>query len=873
MIGTRLGPYDVLSKLGEGGMGEVYRARDSRLKRDVAIKVLPEAFARDPDRLARFEREAEVLATLNHPNIGAVYGFEESPDVNGIVLELVEGPTLADRIEAAGAKGSGLPIDEVLPIARQIVDAMIAAHEKGIIHRDLKPANIKVTADGKVKVLDFGLAKAGDMRASDSGLNVTAMPTITSPAMMTGVGVVLGTAAYMSPEQARGRAVDMRADIWAFGAVLYEMLTGRRAFPGDDVTETIANIVKTEPDWHALPAETSVAVRALLRRCLHKDPDRRLRHIADARFNLEDAETLALPATRPSAPARVVPWAVAAMAIAAAAFFAWMWQVRAPAAPSLTKAVRLEMNLPDGVELFTASSRTLAVSPDGTKIAFIGVRSGTRSIFLRSLNQFDAAPLRGSDGATACFFSPDGTAIGMISAGGFLKTISLQDGASATVSDGVNFLYGAAWLPDDTIVFVRNGRLWRVSRSGGTAKAITSLGPQETMHGWPVGVPGGKAMLFSVLSGDQWRIESLVLATGTRSPLVQGASFPLLVGGGRLLVFREGGMLSAPFDTEHLRLSGPIVRTLDSLEATTSGTPLYDASPSGTMIYSAASSMSRLVWVSRAGAEQPMNAAIRGYAAPRISPDGSRVVVQAGNLWLQDLARSTFTRLAATREEATAAFPMWSADGRKVMVRTSLGLTMHDADGSGHSEVIPGTSEFDYPAQMTADGATLVFLRSGQETSFDIMTMPLGNPGQIRALVKTSAYEGGARLSPDGKWLSYVSNESGQNEIYIRPFGGPDRRWQISSQGGTQALWNPNGREVFYRDGNKMMGVDVTAAGDDLKLSPAHLLFEQRYAFGAGITIANYDVSHDGQRFLMVKDEAGAGRLSVVLNAFADLPK
>ena len=872
MIGTRLGSYEVLSKLGEGGMGEVYRARDTKLKRDVAIKVLPEAFAKDPERLARFEREAEVLATLNHPNIGAVYGFEESPDANGIVLELVEGPTLADRIEGLRAKGSGLPIDEVLPIARQIVEAMIAAHEKGIVHRDLKPANIKITPDGKVKVLDFGLAKLSDPRGIDSGINVTALPTITSPALMTGIGMVLGTAAYMSPEQARGRAVDMRADIWAFGAVLYEMLTGRRAFPGDDVTETIANIVKTEPDWSALPVETSVAVRALLRRCLHKDPDRRLRHIADARFNLEDAETLALPALRSPAQARVLPWAVAACSLAAAVALAWMTWGRTPRNEKPASAIRLDLNLPPGVELFAASSRTVAISPDGTRIAFIGVRGGLRLVFVRSLNQTDATPLRGSDGPSACFFSPDGNAVGVVTAGGALRTVSLPDGISTTVSDGANSLYGAAWLPDDTIVFVRNGTLWRVTRAGGTARAITSLGPQEAMHAWPLAMPGGKALLFGVLSGDQWRVDSVVLATGERSIVAQRASAPLLVGEGRLLLFRDGGVLSAPFDAAHLRLTGPPVRTLDSLDSPTPGSPIYDASPSGTIVYAASSSMSRLVWVSRAGVEQPMNDTIRGYATPRISPDGSRVVVQAGNLWVQDLARSTFTRLAS-KDEATAAFPMWSRDGRKVLVRSSAGLTIHDTDGSGHSEVIPGTSEFDYPAQMTADDATLVFLRSGQETSFDIMALPLGNPRQIRAIVKTPAYEGGARLSPDGKWLSYVSNESGQNEIYLRPFGGPERRWQVSSQGGTQALWNPNGREIFYRDGNKMMAVDVTVAGDDLKLSPPRLLFEQRFAYGAGISIANYDVTRDGQRFLMVKDEAGAGRLNIVLNAFADLAR
>jgi Tol biopolymer transport system component len=354
--------------------------------------------------------------------------------------------------------------------------------------------------------------------------------------------------------------------------------------------------------------------------------------------------------------------------------------------------------------------------------------------------------------------------------------------------------------------------------------------------------------------------------------LVQRASFPLLVAEDRLLLFRDGEMLSAPFDAAHLRLTGAASRTLDSLVASTPGAPIYDASPAGTMVYAASSTLSRLVWVSRAGVEQPINDVVRSYTNPRLSPDGSRVVVQAGNLWIQDLVRSTFTRLAP-KDEATAAFPIWSYDGRKVLVRSSVGMTIHEADGSGHSETVPGTSEFDYPAAMTADGGTLVFLRSGQQTSFDIMSLPLGNPRQIRAIVKTPAYEGGARLSPDGKWLVYVSNESGQNEIYVRPFSGPDRRWQVSSQGGTQSLWNPNGREIFYRDGNKMMTVAVTTEGDGLKLSPPHMLFEQRYAFGAGITIANYDVSRDGQRFLMVKDEAGAGRLNVVLNAFAELAK
>jgi len=870
---TRLGPYEILSKLGEGGMGEVYRARDSKLKRDVAIKVLPEAFARDPERLARFEREAEVLATLNHPNIAAVYGFEESSEGNGIVLELVEGPTLADRIEGLRAKGSGLPIDEVLAIARQIVDAMIAAHEKGIIHRDLKPANIKITPEGKVKVLDFGLAKASDPRASGSGLNVTALPTITSPAMMTGVGVVLGTAAYMSPEQARGRAVDARADIWAFGALLYEILTGRRAFPGDDVTETIANIVKSEPDWNALPAETSVAVRALLRRCLQKDPERRLRHIADARFNLEDAETLQLSVPRPSVAARVLPWILAACAVAAAAA-SWIVLGRATREQTTRQVTRLESGLPDGVELFISSARTIAVSPDGRRLAYIGIRSGSRQIFVRSFDQAEATPLRGSDGVTSCFFSPDGKSMGLVTAAGVLKTISLADSLSTTVAEDVDFARGAAWLPSDRIVFGRSsGGLWQVSHAGGAASQLTraDAAKRETTHSWPIATPDGKALLFSVFAGDQWHIDALVLATGERSTVVQRALVPMLVADGHLFFYRDGAVLAASFDMERLRVTGDAVRLVDGLAIGEGDAPLIDLSASGVMVYPSTSAVSRMVWVSRTGVEESMNDVPRSYAWPRLSPDGTRVVVQASGLWIQDLARSTFMRVPSKDAQSTG-YPIWAPDGRRFVVRAASGLTMHDADGSGRSEVIPGTSSFDYPGAIAPDNDTLIMLRASQDTSFDIYALSLREPGKLRPILRTPAYEGGARLSPDGKWLSYVSNESGQYEVYVRPFAGPDRRWPVSTDGGTQAVWNPNGRELFYRNGNKMMAVDVTAT-PDLKLSTPHLLFEQRYAFSAGITIANYDVSRDGQRFLMVKNEAGAGRLNVVLNAFAELPK
>src|SRR5262245_12178483 len=558
--GTRLGPYQVVSLLGEGGMGQVYRARDSKLKRDVAIKVLPETFVRDPDRLARFEREAEVLAALNPPNIAAVYGFEESPDANGIVLEFVDGPTIADRI----ARGP-IPIDDVLPIARQIVEAMIAAHEQGIIHRDLKPANIKVTPDGKVKVLDFGLAKASDPHTTVSGINVAELPTITSPANMTGIGMVLGTAAYMSPEQARGRAVDARADVWAFGAVVFEMLTGRRAFPGDDVTETIANIVKTEPDWSALPADTSVAVRALLRRCLQKDPERRLRHIADARFNLEDVETLALPAQRPSAPARVLPWIVAVLAVVGAVTWV-LWQ--RPATEE--RALDFDINPPAGAEFVLGAGTSLAISPDGRAVAFVAASHGIEKLWVRSLDSAGSAhELPGTDGADQPFWSPDSRSVGFFSEGR-LKRIDVAGGPPVIVAN-TSAARGATWAPDRTIIFtptVTSG-LQRVSDAGGgVAAPLTTLdSPREASHRWPQALPDGKRFIYYVQSTDA-RVGGVYIASLDRPQektlLVENPYNALYAPPnsrhpGYLLFLRENALIARPFDPARGSFSGEAV--------------------------------------------------------------------------------------------------------------------------------------------------------------------------------------------------------------------------------------------------------------------------------------------------------------------------
>jgi Tol biopolymer transport system component len=863
--GSRLGAYEILAKLGEGGMGEVYRARDTRLKRDVAIKVLPEGFVSDPDRRARFEREAELLATLNHPNIAAIYGFEEAALVNGIVLELVEGPTLADRIA-----GRGIPVDEAISIARQVADALEAAHGKGVVHRDLKPANIKMTAGGQVKVLDFGLAKAMESAAA-SAASASISPTMVSPA--TQAGIILGTAAYMSPEQARGKAVDQRADIWAFGCVLFEMLSGRPPFePGETVSDAIAAILTREPDWSLLPPGTPPSIRRLLRRCMQRDVGRRLTHIADARLELDDAAAdEAVPigdAGRVGSRWRaVVPWAIATVAVVGAALLVWS----APGERQEPSAmVRLELTLPPNLELYTAA-RTIAISPDGSRLAFIGVLSGARQIYVRPLDQFESTPLNGTDGVSTLFFSADGASIGFVTSAGVLKTVSLADGVIATLADGVSFQGGGAWSEDDSIIVPRGSTLWRITHSGGRPTQLATLdaGRGETGHAWPTVLPGGRTLLFAGGSNERRGIDSLDLSTGTRAPVIESGTLPLYVSNGYLAYFRDGRMFGSPFDADGMQVTGPSVPLLDSIPELAAGIPLVDISRSGTVVYSATTAFSSLVWVSRTGEEHVLNGERRGYANPRTSPDGERIMVQAGDLWLQDLSRSTFSRLT-TGTILNNGFPIWLPDGR-VMYRSATGLRIQDTSGAGAaSELVPRTTELDYPAVVAPDGDTLIVMRSTEDASFNILSTSFRDPSTtMKPLLQTRAYESGARLSPDARWMTYVSNETGRYEVYVTPFPGPGERQQVSTAGGTQALWNPNGKEIFYRIDDKMMVVDVTTS-PTMKLSSPRQLFEARYAYGAGITIPNFDISRDGQRFIMVKPEPGAGRMNVVLNWFAN---
>ena len=862
-----VGPYEVISLLGSGGMGEVFRARDTKLNRDVALKVLPEAFTLDADRLARFKREAQVLASLNHPNIGAIYGLEESNGVLALVLELVAGPTVADRLTQGP-----FPFDEAVSVGKQIASALEAAHEQGIIHRDLKPANIKLRPDGKVKVLDFGLAKATEP-ASTSSSNVSAPPAATKLAM-TKTGIILGTAPYMSPEQARGKPADRRTDIWAFGCVLYEMLSRRPVFElGDTVSDAVAAILTREPDWTALPPETPEAIRRLLRRCLQKDPERRVRDIADARLELEElanAPSELAPSMTPrrgaaARSATAVPWVVAAVAVGTAAWMAWSRSSR-PAVPA-QPVTRLEINLPAGVEVFTEGGRTIAVSPDGSQVAFIGAASGPRQLYLRALDQFDSVPIRGTGTATMCFFSADGRSIAFGTTGGDIKTVRLADGWVADVTGGANVQYGATWTADDRIVFVRNYALWQVPRSGGAPTQLTTLdgAGQDSFHAFPHALPDGKTVLFGAFGTNGWRIESVSLATGERRTILEQGTQPLYSISGHLAFVRDGKLLIAPFDPERLEITGPAVASIESLPVSgNAGVAILAMSASGTVVYSPTTATGRLVWVSRQGAEQPLNDTLRRYTNPRVAPRGDRVLVQAADdLWIQDVERTTFTRLTS-RQLTNNAFPIWTPDGR-VIHRAQLGLRVLAPDGGGEVTEIHGTTPLDYPTSVSSDGETLFFARVSDKMSFDLYSTELRGGAEPTPILQTPALESGGRISPDGHWLVYTSDDSGRFEVYLRPFQGPDRRWPVSTQGGTQAIWNPNGKEIFYRDRDKMMAVEFST-DPQVTLSPPRLLFEQHYSYASGLTIANYDVTSDGQRFLMVKDESSGTRLNVVMN-------
>jgi serine/threonine-protein kinase len=871
-LGSRLGTYQIVAAIGAGGMGEVYRARDTMLDRDVAIKVLPDAFARDASRMARFGREAKVLAALDHPNIAAIYGLEDSGDTRALVMQLAEGPTLAERI----ARGP-IPIEEALSIARQIAEALEYAHERGIIHRDLKPANVKVAADDTVKVLDFGLAKAVEPEISTE--DASNSPTMSR--MATQAGVLLGTAAYMSPEQAKGKTVDRRADIWAFGCVLYEMLTGTMAFQADTTTEILAAVIKEEPDWSRLPAATPTPIRVLLKRCLQKDARQRLRDIGDARISLdEDLAVVAEAASR--AGHHTVLFSIGALLVGAAIAGLAVWKLK-PSPPLPRPVTRFTITLPPDQRLAELPQSVLALSPDGTKLAYVAVRSAVQQIYLRYMDNPEAKPVAGTEGAADPFFSPDGESLGFF-ANGKLKTVSIHGGAAQSLADAANSR-GASWGDQGIIAFdnFRFSGLQLVPDRGGAAQTLDSPKkiPGEINYLWPNFLPGSKAVIFAMFAPNN----GIVLQqTGTREVrnLISGqpATSPHYVPSGHLVYEQAGNLMAVPFDLKQLQVVGTPVSVLQGVIET----PLppgaqYSVSNTGSLVYVSGNStaiVSRLVWVSRSGIETPLAEPPHGYDSPRISPDGRRIAVNMGDaanhqIWLYDIGRETMSRF--TYEGNSNQWPVWTGDGKHIIFQSDRNIFWQLADQSGGLERLTDGSDFDVPFSASSDGQLLLFIRIlaiGDEVS--VMRLSDRTVQHFASPV----FEDAPQISPDGHWMAYASEESGRREIYVQPFPGTGGKRQVSAEGGTEPQWNPNGHELFYRDGDKMMAVDINTQ-DGFAAGKARELFQGNYLRNP-ITYArpNYDVSRDGQRFLMLKpidEHAAPTQINVVLNWTEELKR
>jgi serine/threonine-protein kinase len=863
--GARLGQYDILSPIGAGGMGEVYRARDTKLGRDVALKVLPDSLAHDSERLARFEREAHLLASLNHPSIAQIYGFEDSTGVAALVMELVEGPTLADRI----AQGP-IPLDEALPIAKQIAEALEAAHDQGIIHRDLKPANIKVRADGTVKVLDFGLAKAFDPTAS-SGAGATMSPTLSIHA--TQAGLILGTAAYMAPEQARGKAVDKRADNWAFGCVLFEMLTGRRAFDGDDISTTLASVLKTDPDWKALPPATPASLHRLLRWCLDKDPKRRLQAIGDARVQLEDLLGGALePVTSPVSPGHPL-WrsamAVAVLVLLAAVSTGVIVWLVARSSTARTRVVRFEITPPTTAALsITGSSRDVALAPDGSRIVYIG--AGGTTLFVRALDQLEATPLVRGGAFRDPFVSPDGQWVGFFDQL-TLKKVAITGGPAITLARLDAPSRGATWAADGSIIyatFSTTTGLLRVSADGGTPAVLTRPDHTrgETTHTWPEVLPGGHAVLYTVASTEPASAIFILDLRNNRSSIVlRGGNHAQYVPSGHLLYAAAGSLRAIAFDLTRGIVVGTSTAVVSQATVTRTGGANASLASDGTLVYvseAAGGRLRTLVWVDGQGHETPLAAQPRAYVQPRISPDGSRVavVVQDENntdIWLWDLVRATLTRV--TSDPTVNATPVWAPDGQSLVFNSNrtgqFNLFTQAADGTGAVERLTESPNTQAASAVSPDGTRLVFTQGSPTTGSDVMALRLDGTHQVVPLVQTPFTERNGIVSPDGRWLAYEANDTGSFEVYVRPFPNVTRgHWQVSTSGGMQPLWARNGQDLFYFAPDGALMRVAVATGSTWNPGPPTKLLEGRYlADAGGLFIRNYDVTADGQRFLMLK--------------------
>jgi serine/threonine protein kinase/Tol biopolymer transport system component len=857
--GSRIGPYEVLGSLGAGGMGEVYRATDTTLGRQVAIKILPDAFAADPDRLARFEREAKTLASLNHPHIAAIHGFEKSAGMQALVMELVEGEDLSQRI----ARGA-IPLDEALPLAKQIAEALEAAHEQGIIHRDLKPANIKVRADGTVKVLDFGLAKAIEPPAASG---VTAMNSPTLSIHATQAGIILGTAAYMAPEQARGRAVDQRADIWAFGAILFEMLSGKGPFAGETVTDILARVMERDPDWSALPAATPGNVMRVLRRCLEKNPARRLRHVADARLELEDTREpqAAAIATSSSAWARALPWGVAVLALVATAAVA----TRPSASVASREPQHFDIVDPPGVRARQSNPGTLALSPDGSRLAFIGLRDGVRHVFVRDVENPDVRLIPDSAGTNAMVFAPNGSALAVTLAGGEVGIFQFGDTSIRLLPTTGDNTGAMAW-GSRGLVFQRRSELWLVDPADGTLRQLTTLDASrgEVQHALPIWLDD-RVLVFTTLTDQAGteRVETVTLdVPPRRSVVMERASRAMWSPTGHLLFGRDGALLAAPFDLDTLKPTGPTSIVLPQGTASNNaiGTLTVAVSRDGTLAYGLpAHGNSQIVLVSRDGSSRPVDVPAGRFLGARVSPDGLRLAIDDSQMTtaIIDLARGT--KVTPLPPAAGSGFANWNSDGTRLMFRHNSRPHSISADGNQNVTPVKDSNANDYPSGAGPGPDDMIGVRTSTDLGAEIYQFSLSGAYPPKALVSGRGYQGGAQLSPDGRWLLYQSDETGQPEIFVRAYPALDRAWQVSVGGGVQPRWGAGGREVFYRTGNPMVAVTFDGHGAAPVLGKPQVLFDQPFEYGQGISIANYDVLPDG-RFVMLRAEPGGAPFHVI---------
>jgi Tol biopolymer transport system component len=894
--GSRLGHYTISARLGAGGMGEVYRGRDTRLNRDVAIKIIPEELAGDPDRLARFTREAQTLAALSHPHIAHVYGLEESGSAHAIVMELIEGEDLARRI------GRGrVPVREAIRIALQIAEALEVAHEKGVVHRDLKPSNVMLDRDGQAKVLDFGLASAPE---PEPGNDISSAPTLTSPAKLTGRGVVLGTPAYMSPEQMTGHSADKRSDMWSFGCVLYELLTGQRPFDGGDTHEAMMAIASREPDWSLLGADVPPQVRTLLKRCLEKSRKRRLSDMSAARFDLEDASrpnaVAAQPMHAPRSTTIAAGPAITLVLVVVAAAAGW-FASRAFGAPEpLRPLIRIGADIGAPVSLNTTQGASAVLSPDGRRLVFVAqsrTDSGAPRLYSRRLDALNATPITGTEGAMNPFFSPDGEWLGFF-ANTKLRKIPVAGGTAIDLADALNGR-GGTWSDDNQIIYMPDfySGLWKVAAAGGPATQLTTPpSGTRTTHRWPQALPGSKAVIYTtnrtLIGYENGDVVIQPLPSGEARVLQKNAYFGQYLASGHLTFVHKGALHAVPFDLASLQTTGEALPILDDVSTGSlwTGAAQFSASNEGTAVYVPGSNFnSAVTTVDQAGTRGSMLEQIHNWANPQYSPDGRRFAfdvfdgVQA-DVWVYDLVSQSLNRL--THSPRIEVKPIWSADGKRIAFFSveedgSYRSAWQLADGSGDAKTLLAATSI--PTSFHPSGRYLAYVELSNTTSFDAKVMQLdldrsGNPkpGRTIEIATTPAAELEPVFSPDGRWIAYASAHTGRFEVYVRPFPELGGTWQVSTTGGSFPTWSKDGKDLLFATlDQRVMAASYSVEGNSFKFSAPRIWTNERHRLTGPTFMRNYDLHPDGSRLAYSKvadpGEKSSDPVVVVFNFFDEL--